>query len=88
MGDRRIIEHVDQIFDERLRRARSMQLLTQVELTQNIQDIVLDNPNHVKEFLFNCGLSTLRQNQLLQQLSMQSSFPEDIINSLWQRGVV
>ena len=65
-----------------------MDMLTRVELTNNIQDIVLDNPNHVKEYLFNCGMSAMLQVELISELRASHCFPEDIIFSLCERGVV
>lgn len=46
-------------------RARPIAQLSQEELTTNVLDIVLENPNHVKEFLYNNKQSSLRAPALI-----------------------
>lgn len=65
-----------------------MYYLSPNELTKNIQEIVLDNPNHIKEFIYNCGWSGIEVEQLACILRNETPFPEDIITSLCDRGAI
>ena len=64
-GDQRFVLSVDQVFDTTQMRARPIAQLSQEELTTNVLDIVLENPNHVKEFLYNNKQSSLRAPALI-----------------------
>ena len=87
-GDQRIIQHPEQVFDSSLMRARPLPYKNQGELTQNWQEVVMDNPNHIKEFLYNQRLSTLRADQLQPILRTQFGLDEDVVNCLSERGTV
>ena len=84
-GDQRFISSVEEVFDTAQMRARPLHHLSREELTQNVLEIVLENPNHVKEFLHNINKSSLRTEQLMQALQ---GFDADVLNSLCDRGVV
>ena len=84
-GDQRVLENINQVFDTSQMRARPPQNLYPEELTLNIQEIVLENPNNVKEFLYNLRLSYLRSPELIQHLAAHDP---DVIKSLCERGTV
>lgn len=65
-----------------------MQAMTDDERVTSVDKIVLDNPNHVKEFLYNIGYSDLRVEQLVDILRYKFTIDEVVINSICERGVV
>ena len=69
-------------------RALPLSYLTQDELTRSVHEVVLDNPNHVKELLFNCGLSAYRLEDVMRVLKNAGGYHPDELNSLQERGVI
>jgi len=67
-GDNRVITRLDQVYNFGTMRALPMQYVTQDEMSQKLPEIVIDNPNHVKEFLFNLRLTAYKANELAQIL--------------------
>ena len=84
-GDQRHVTSVNQVFDTAQMRARPLEYRSLEEQTTNLQEIVLDNPNHVKEFLYNIQKSSLRAPFLVQQLA---GFDQEVLHSLCDRGAV
>jgi len=72
-GDIRVIHRLNSVYNFCTMRAFPMQHVMQDELTNKIQEIVLDNPNHVKEFLFNLKISGFRADELAQILRTKLS---------------
>ena len=49
---------------------------------------MLDNPNNIKELLYNCGMSAMNVDQLRPILFQQYGLDQDVVNCLCERGVV
>jgi len=69
-------------------RARPPAAVYNDELTMNVQEIVLDNPNHVKEFLYRNKWSAWHGTDLAHTLQINQKFDADIIHSLCDRGSI